>query len=225
MEKIRFFVLNILTLFLSLDFNAFVSFGKEIAQSKPNNMNFITAIQLGDKNAKKQIDVYISPSCLHCGKFIATDVADFLEKHNNACGITIKFLVTSTKDIFIMKIIQNLTNNAEDEYFKVYKDYIKRVIATINHVNPTQKQKSLYKGLKKDPDMIKFQVIASEFGFSDTQIQQAFPNMDEPYEQELIKVYKERASNVSKIIKTKELDLPLMIMNGKILKKLKEATK
>ena len=186
----------------------------------------ITEITLGNLKTKNKLDVYISPSCLHCGKFISEDLEEFVKKHSDDVKVSIKFLPTSAKDIFIMKLLQN---EAQDEisYFTIYKKYIKRAIATINFVKPTEKQKTLFIGSNKDPGMIKFQVIASEFGFSDEKILKAFPDpmMVKPFESAVMRVYSDRVNIISKVTNTKQLDLPLIIKNEKIFKNLDDTLK
>jgi hypothetical protein len=124
-------------------------------------------------------------------------------------------LPTSAKDIFIMKLIQNQTHDA-DKYYELLKGYIERVIATINSVKPSSEQKKLYKGSATDEEMIKYQVIASEFGFTDKQIQDAYPNMSTPYELTVIQEYKKSVETISEILQTKELNLPLIVRSSKI---------
>ena len=187
---------------------------------------FITEISLGNLEAEDKIDIYISPSCLHCGQFVAEDLEEFMDKHSAEIKVSIKFLPTSAKDVFIMKLLQN---EAQDEksYFAIYKKYIKRAIATINFVHPNEKQKVLYIGSPKDPEMIKFQVVASEFGFSNKKIVEAFPDpqMDKPFESAIMRSYAERVNIISKLINTKQLDLPLIIKDEKVLKNLDDIFK
>lgn len=182
----------------------------------------ITEIQFGKKKSNEKIEIYISPSCLHCGKFVAEDLESFIQKHDDE--VVLKFLPTSAKDIFIMKIIQNEAQDKKS-YFEIYKKYIKRAIATINFVNPTKEQIDKFKGSKKDPEMIKFQVVASEFGFSDKKIMEAFPdpNMTEPFERSIMLAYSKNLKVIYKLVDTKELDLPLIAKSGKLFKNLDDA--
>lgn len=193
--------------------------------SKPmvfEDKSVITEIHFGVPEAKDKIEIYISPSCLHCGKFVAEELEAFVKKHKKA--VILKFLPTSAKDIFIMKIIQNEQQD-EKSYFEIYKNYIKRAIATINFVNPTKEQIEKYRGSNKDPEMIKFQVIASEFGFSDQKIIAAFPdqNMTESFERSVMLAYSKNIKAIHKIVDTKELDLPLIAKCGKRFKSLNDA--
>ena len=184
----------------------------------------VTEIQFGKKKSNSKIEIYISPSCLHCGKFVAEDLENFIQTHDDE--VVLKFLPTSAKDIFIMKIIQNETNDKKS-YFEIYKKYIKRAIATINFVNPTKEQIDKFKGSKKDPEMIKFQVVASEFGFSDKKIIAAFPdpNMTAPFERSIMLAYSKDLKVIYKIVDTKELDLPLIAKAGKRFKNLNDAAR
>lgn len=184
----------------------------------------VTEIHFGKQQSNEKIEIYISPSCLHCGKFIAEDLENFLKNHDDE--VVLKFLPTSAKDIFIMKIIQNETKDPKS-YFEIYKNYIKRAIATINFVNPTKEQIDKYKGSKKDPEMIKFQVVASEFGFSDKKIIAAFPDteMTAPFERSIMLAYSQNLKMIYKLVDTKELDLPLIAKSGKRFKTLNEAAR
>lgn len=195
------------------------------APDKPvvfEDKSVITEIHFGVPEAKDKIEIYISPSCLHCGKFVAEELEDFVKKHENT--VVLKFLPTSAKDIFIMKIIQNEQQD-EKSYFEIYKNYIKRAIATINFVNPTKEQIEKYRGSKKDPEMIKFQVVASEFGFPDQKIIAAFPdkNMTEPFERSVMLAYSKNIKTIHEIVDTNELDLPLITKCGKRFKSLNDA--
>lgn len=185
-----------------------------------------TEIKLGNKNSsdKDAIYIYIAPSCLHCGKFLAEDVEKFIKEDNRKHAITIKFLPTSAKDLFIMKLIQNEVKD-EGGFYMIFKNYIKRVMATINQIKPTKEQISLYKGSKSDPEMIKFQVEASDFGFEDSKIISAIPDMDGDYEIEIMNNYKESVQYIAEVIGEKELKLPLIVKNGKNYSKLDDVIK
>ncbi len=182
----------------------------------------ITEIHLGNPEAENKIEIYISPSCLHCGQFIVETLEEFMHQLDHKTEVLLKFLPTSAKDVFIMKLLQHEAKD-EKSYYDIYKNYIKRAIATVNFVKPTKEQISLYKGSVKDPEMIKFQVVASEFGFSDKKIVDAFPDpkMQEPFEHTLMQTYSERVRIISKLTNTKQLDLPLIVKDGKISKSLR----
>ena len=69
---------------LSLLFNDFfmnVS-GKDSA-SATKETSVITEIKLGNIEAKDKIEVYISPSCLHCGRFVADDLEKFVRQNGD----------------------------------------------------------------------------------------------------------------------------------------------
>jgi hypothetical protein len=182
----------------------------------------ITQLHLGNKKSKKVILVYISPTCLHCGKFLIEDIDEFMKRDKNDADIIIKFLPISAKDIFVMKLIQSEAKS-ENEYLLIFTNYMKRVLATINYSNPTQEQIKLFKGSKIDSEMIKFQVIASDFGFSNAKIVNSTPNMSAPFEKRLVEYYTSEAKSISKILKANELDLPLIIKSGELYKNLEEA--
>jgi hypothetical protein len=177
----------------------------------------ITELKLGNQAATKPIYLYISPSCLHCGRMLVEEVVGFVEKNGDKHCVIVKFLTTSAKDLFIMKMIQNETSNQE-RYFAILQNFIKRGLATIDRIQVTEEQQALYKGSDKDQEMIKYQVLAEQFGFSSEQIQKARPNMTEKYELTVMKQYKEAAEEVAKVLETKELNLPLIVWDGKCYK-------
>ncbi len=184
----------------------------------------ITEISLGNAESEDSVEIYISPSCLHCANFITSDLEKFIKSNGSKYHVILKFLPTTAKDFFIMKLIQNETNGDESAYYAVYKKYIKRTLATINHVKPTQEQTELYKGSNTDPEMIKFQVVAAEFGFSDEKILNAIPDSEvkAPFERTIMLAYSNDRKALSKVIQSNELDLPLIVKNGKAYKKLKD---
>lgn len=180
----------------------------------------ITEIHLGRKSLENSIYIYVSPSCLHCAQFIVEDLEKFLENNKNN-HVIIKFLPASAKDVFIIKLINNETKS-EDLFFLIFKNYIKRILATINKISPTEEQQDLFKGSKKDPEMIKFQVSAYEFGFSEEKIQKAYPKMQDKFEQSLTQDYSETVKELSNILQSKEINLPLIINKNKIYKSLND---
>lgn len=180
----------------------------------------ITEIHLGRKSLENPIYIYVSPSCLHCAQFIVEDLEKFLENNKNN-HVIIKFLPASAKDVFIIKLINNETKS-EDLFFLIFKNYIKRILTTINKISPTEEQQDLFKGSKKDPEMIKFQVGAYEFGFSEEKIQKAYPKMQDKFEQSLAQDYSETVKELSNILQSKEINLPLIINKNKIYKNLND---
>ena len=199
------------------------SFSDTVEVTEGADIDVITEVSFGtEEDDDFPVIVYISPSCIHCGKFVVGDFKSFVKQHKHAHRIILRFLPTSAKDIFIMKIIQNEVKDA-DGFFIVFENYIKRCLATINHTNPTKEQEEKFKGSKVDPDMIKFQVIASDFGFSDKKIINAIPDVDEQYEIKLIKSYGEFVESISDTVDTKNIDLPLIMKGDKVLKTLNDA--
>ena len=101
-----------------------------------------------------------------------------------------------------MKIIQAKAKDLND-YYGIFSRYMKRAIATIDGIHPTKEQKSLYIGSNTDPDMIRYQVIATEFGFTDEEIIKSIPNMNEDYELAVMEHYK---ITLQEILNTLKLD-------------------
>ena len=131
------------------------------------------------------------------------------------------------RDFFIMKIIQAEAKDS-DNYKQIFSNYMKRTMATIDNIYPNEEQKALYKGSNTDPDMIKYQVIAKEFGFTDEKIVHAIPNMDEDYEQAVMEYYRNTLTTISDILKLdknkqQEIEVPLIICNGKSYKTIEKA--
>lgn len=184
----------------------------------------ITEIHLGNKDLKNPTYIYISPSCLHCAKFIVEDLEKFLAKNQDNNHIVIKFLPVSAKDIFIIKLINNETQN-ENLFYRIFKDYIKRILAKINQITPTDEQLELFKGSKQDPEMIKFQIGASDFGFSQDKILNAYPKMKNSFEKVLMNEYSKIAKQLSQILDSKEINLPLIVKEDKVYKNLSDIKK
>ena len=218
MKKFCFFVATFLSISTNIEIFANSSSNDAITENKL----VITEIHLGSPEAESEIEIYISPSCLHCGQFVVETLEKFINRLDHKTGVLLRFLPTSAKDVFMMKLLQHEAKD-EKSYYDIYKNYIKRAIATVNFVKPTKRQISLYKGSAKDPEMIKFQVVASEFGFSDKKIVDALPDpkMQESFEHTLMKTYSEQVRVISKLTNTKQLDLPLIVKDGKISKSLK----
>ncbi len=175
------------------------------------------------ENKDDFIMLYISPSCLHCLEFIANKFEPFLEQNKKA-HVKIKFLTTSAKDVFILKVLNKFTHD-QSKFFITFKNFSKRVLATINSLSPTEEQKVLFKGSDSDPDMIKFQLVSFNFGFSEQQVVDAYPNMDEKFECKLLSEYKKDVQTIASILNRKELDLPLIMYKEKIYSTLEDAYK
>lgn len=187
----------------------------------PEKCQPITEIHLGNKALNRYTYIYISPSCLHCARFISDTLEEFIEKNQEKTHIIIKLMPVSAKDIFIMKLINGEAKD-EERYFLIFKNYIKRMLATINGISPTEEQIDTFKGSKEDAEMIKFQVGAYDFGFSENKIKNAYPNMKEGFEKMLTKDYAENVSELSHILGSKSIDLPLIVMDNNVYKKLED---
>lgn len=192
-------------------------------EKEAEDVEAITEVSFGSKqNDEFPVIVYISPSCLHCGKFIVGEFDEFVKRNKDKHLIILRFLPTSAKDIFIMKILQNEAKNANG-FFMLFTNYIKRCLATIDRVTPTKEQEEKFRGSNADPEMIKFQVVASEFGFLDQNVIDAIPDVDEPYEKKLIKHYGKFVESISDIVDTKNINLPLIMKGDTVLENLNNA--
>lgn len=205
----------------------------DVKQMKPKikktikKVNAITYFTFGE-GKEPFIEIYISPSCIHCAQFLSENLEEFVQKHNNECLIKVILLPVEAKDFFIMKLIQAESKNTCD-YYRIFSNYMKRVVACIGNIkNPTEEQKQLYKGYNTNSNMIKYQLIAKDFGFSDEKIISAIPNMDEDYELAIVEYYKSTVQEIFEKLQldTKnnvELDVPLIIYNGKMYKTINKA--
>ena len=181
----------------------------------------ITYFEFGT-HGKPLIEVYITPSCLHCAQFLVEDLKKFLDKHKQECQVKLVLLPYKAKDFFIMKIIQASVTN-ETEYYRVFYNYITRALFTLDKIKPSKEQIEMYKGSNTDPEMIKFQVLAHDFQFTDEEIINATPNMNEFYERGLVQHYDEISTKLEKITNKKSLDLPLITCHGETYQTLNDA--
>lgn len=215
-----------------------------INNNEREKINAITYFTFGTHN-KPLIEIYVSPSCLHCAYFLVEDLEAFLKKNNNECFVKVILLpsldykdgkyIFVDKDFFIMKLIQAEAKDVNG-YYMIFCNYMKRVLATINKTNPSKEQRELYKGSETDDEMIKYQVIAHDFKFSDDKITNAIPNMDNndyehaKYELAIKEHYKRTVKEIFTKLnldtqKSPELEVPLIICNGKKYKTLEDALK
>jgi hypothetical protein len=183
-----------------------------------------TEISFGQKNDSNSISVTVSPSCMHCAKFIADEFEEFVKKTKDKYGVKVRFLPTSLTDVFIMKLIQNKAKD-ENGFFLIFKNYAKRAYATVNRIKPTDKQRELFNGSRSDSEMLKFQVVASDFGFSDEEIVHAIPDMDAPYEVKLMKYYRQEAERIRALLSEKEVSFPIIFRGNTKFDFLKQALK
>jgi hypothetical protein len=183
------------------------------AQRPECGVRVITKIRLGNMDCKNPITVYVAPSCLHCGKFLLETLPKFLAE-NKHVGVSMVFLPTSAKDMFLMKLIQNEVKD-ENGYYIIFRYLIKTAMEELRQIKPTNDEKSLFKGSNSDPEMLQYQVLTSRLGFSDEKIVNAIPNMDDQYEVEVVEHYKKSAIEISDILDTKDIVLPLIMFDGK----------
>ncbi|MDR3224299.1 MAG: hypothetical protein LBT03_01790 [Holosporales bacterium] len=198
----------------------------ELNQLPLEKNDVTTEFILGNVNAKKRIVVYISPACLHCAQLLTGDIIPFIKNGSNAetyC-IVIKLLPTSAKDVFILNLLSELNVDPEKK-FNIYINYMKRVLATLKNIVPTAEQKRKFKGSESDVEMIKYQVIAAKFGFADIQICGAFPDMDAEREKKVMADYRRIITELAEFLEKREVDLPIIVADGKVHSGIKEAAK
>lgn len=178
------------------------------------NVKNYMEIEFGDTKDSSPIYVYVSPSCLHCSKFLLEDLEKFLKKFGAVCKVVVRFLPISAKDLFILKLIQSKSKDS-NEFYLIFTNYMKRSIATIGSVKPSAEQKEKYIGSKKDPEMIKYQVIAKEFGFTDEEIVNAYPDIEGDIEKSMMNTYSGFSEQITDVLESKDITLPLLIRDNK----------
>jgi hypothetical protein len=201
-----------------------------------NNCGTIMEYQLGNPRAEREICVYIAPSCVHCGGFINKELSEFLKKNGDTYSVKLRFLLTSKQDLFILKLIQNRTNNI-DEHRKMYFSYIKYLSEHFDEIKISKKDEETFAectddGEHLDNGLAKYQKAARD-GFESVydksrttfrleEIKAAFPDPDGNFEQESIAIYSRWSEEIKNFVKTKnnEIILPLMILNGSLIGKL-----
>jgi hypothetical protein len=158
---------------------------------------------------------------------VVNDLLAFVQKHGN-CRVALRFLVTSAKDIFLLKLIWNKTKDA-GEYFRIYQNLMKRMIATIDHVTPQEEQalkeqlsEEQWEALRKS-DILRHAVVSVAFGFTSGEMAEAIPVMDGKYEREIIVAYKMYLSAITKNADKKEVDLPMVMAGEEHYKNLSDA--
>jgi hypothetical protein len=168
------------------------------------------------------IIVYVVPSCLHCAKFLIDELNPFFNKFGQIHGVVVRFIISTPKDIFILKLLHNKYKNEKDHraMYWTFIDYIKRVMARIDLVKPTNEQKEKFVGSKKDPDFIKFQTIASEFKFSDDEIVNAYPNASKKFEKEMLEIHEKYAKEIKEINGGSNIETPFKTRSSKKLQEL-----
>ncbi len=198
------------------------SVGKAIVKK----VNAITYFTFGTEG-KQLIEIYVSPSCLHCAQFLIEDLEKFVKQHKDHCFIKVMLIPVTAKDFFIMKLIQAEAKDTNG-YYMIFLNYMKRAIATMDSIIPSAEQIQKYQGSNTDPDMIKYQIIASDFKFSDEKIINSLPNMDEDYELAIMEYYKKAVKEIFEKLKldttkNSELEVPLIICNNTSYKTLDKA--
>ncbi len=168
------------------------------------------------------ITIYVVPSCLHCGTFLAETLDSFLKQHGQLYGVKVKFIIASAKDLFILKLFYNKFKNDKYKMYWKYIDYIKRAIATIKSTKATEEQLAVYKGSKKDSEFIKFEVIANNFGFSDEEIVAAYPKSKEFFESRIMAISGNHSNEINEIEHSTEIETPYITRNNQKITNLEQ---
>jgi hypothetical protein len=115
------------------------------------------------------IIIYISPSCLHCGKFITEDLSRFLEKFGQEYTIFIRFLLTDKQDVFILNLLHSRARDAA-EFYLLYCLFIGNMIKFFDGTSITDEDRAVFAkctddGAHVDEALIKYQKQARDKGF------------------------------------------------------------
>ena len=214
-----------------------------------NDSDVVTEVSFGCSQDDNPTYIYVSPSCFHCGAHLIKKTPKYLQYYGSTNKLIVKFLPTSAKDLFIMKLLhqraiilaKNDPSRIPYEFYYLFISYIKHMEKIINKIKPTDEQLEMFKGSNTDPEMIKFQVGATIPGdknqsknnneatisafepFSKEEIIAAIPNLDAKYETNIMNCYRESVEYISAVVKTKELTLPLIICEDQAYKTLEEA--
>lgn len=223
----------------------------EIPDVNNSDSNAVTEVSFGCVQDKLPIYLYISPSCFHCAEQLIKKNPKYLQMYGATHRLVVRFLPTSAKDLFIMKLIYNRakaiakrdTSRIPYEFYYVFVSYIKHMNQIIRSIKPTEEQISMFKGSNTDPDMIKFQIgatmpsteklckdpdedhaIPAFEPFTNDEVVAAMPNLDAKFEAKIMDFYRDSVEYISAVVKSKELTLPLITRNDKSYKTLEEAS-
>jgi hypothetical protein len=195
---------------------------QEQSNKGASRYNNCLEIRLGCTKDESPIILYVVPSCLHCGKFLAEDVSEFLKQYGGSTAIIVRFIVSEAKDIFILKLFYNkfLKDVTEDRFLKdrkynmfwEYVGYMKKAIA------------NLPKGME-EPDIKYFKKMAIEFQFSEEDVNQAEPQKEQDFEKTTVAKSSEFAEHIAEISGTKEIGTPYIVKNDKEIKNFEEFAK
>jgi hypothetical protein len=169
--------------------------------------------------SENPIIVYVVPSCFHCGLFLAEKLSPFLIEHGQRHNAKVRFIVTTPKDIFIMKLFFNMFENDKCTMFWKVIDLLKRAVATIKAVKPTRKQWKLC----KDSELVKLCAVAQEFGFSFDEVKAALPVEGGATELALLTRGAKYAAEIFEVSGKAEIETPCILQNGRLIQSLEDA--
>lgn len=163
----------------------------------------------GYANDDKPIIVYITPSCLHCGQFLATELDKFLKQYGQRHKVIVKFILSNPDDIFILKLFCNkfLRANVEPSLkstvllnmFKVYVSFMEFFSAKC-------------RGNPRGADIRK---SAEEFQFSEKDVADAKPDPNGVFEKKSLPYSIKHSKEILKITKTEAIGTPCMVYGEK----------
>jgi hypothetical protein len=187
---------------------------------KSINLADCLEFKFGYETDNNPIIVYIVPTCLHCGMFLAEDLDKFLKTYGQLHGVIVRFIIPTKKDLFILKLFYNKFLNynwksregkyKENKYkmYWQYVDYVKKIIATAKN--------------RQDPDIKDLKKIALEFGFSEQDLKDAEPNPEGKYEKQIIAKSADYTQQIAEISESEEIKTPCIIKGEEELEDLEE---
>lgn len=163
----------------------------------------------GSANNDKPIIIYVTPSCLHCGQFLVTELDKFLKQYGQQYKVIVKFILSNPDDIFILKLFRNKFLQTKTEpsvkstvLFDMFNTY----------VNFMEFFNAKCRGNPRGADIRK---IAEEFQFSDKDVADAKPDPNGIFEKKSLPYSIRHSKEILKITKTEAIGTPCMVYGEK----------
>ncbi|MDR2074828.1 MAG: hypothetical protein LBP31_01245 [Holosporales bacterium] len=186
------------------------------------SVNFADCLEFkfGCETDNNPVIIYVVPTCLHCGMFLAEDLNKFLKTYGQLHGVVVRFIIPTKKDLFVLKLFYNKFlnynwENKEEKYkenkYKMYwqyVDYVKKIIATAKN--------------RQDPSIEDLKKIALKFGFSEQDLEKAEPNQKGTYENQIIAKSADYTQQIAEISESDEVKTPCIIKGEEELEDLEE---
>jgi hypothetical protein len=129
-----------------------------------------------------------------------------LKKYGQICKVRVVFLITSLKDLFVLKLFhQKFGVGNEFKKFYAIVDFYKKVIAIVKEDYPS------YKSLQK---------VALSYGFTKEEIEAAQPEQEGAFEQAAFLASSTATNHIREITGKETMESPTIERNGKIINEL-----